>query len=458
MAKKKNPHAGVVGLSALDLAEAIAKGSVRAVEATEAFLAHIGEQDTRIQAWAHLDPQFALAQAKALDRHREKGHPLGPLHGVPVGIKDIVDVAGLPCENGTPLDAGRRPRKDAAIVTRLREAGAVILGKTVTTELAVFHPGKTRNPHDTSRTPGGSSSGSAAAVAAGMAPLSVGSQTNGSVIRPAAYCGVVGFKPSQGVVSRRGVITQSPTLDTLGGFARTVEDVALLHDAMAGYDEEDRAMRLVARPQLLETARSKPPVQPDFAFVRSPFWEDTEPDLRQGYEELVAELGPRVEQVELPEVFGKAIDLHSTIHLADIAKNYGRYYDKDREQLSPRLREMVEEGRKILAMDYVSAHDWIEVYNAALDQLLDQYDALITPATTGQAPGIETTGKPTFCTLWTFCGVPAVSLPLLVGAEGLPIGVQLIGKRGRDGRLLRTARWLVERLRDESDNQEQRRG
>src|SRR5690625_1060656 len=443
---KNSKYQELLGLPACDLAERLASGSVRAVEVTEAYLNRIEEAEKGLQAWVHLDPDHALQQAKALDRHRQSGAPIGPLHGVPVAVKDIIDVAGLPCENGTCLDAGRRPREDAFVVSRLREAGAVILGKTVTTELAVYQPGKTRNPHDPARTPGGSSSGSAAAVAAAMAPLALGSQTNGSVVRPASYCGVVGFKPSRGLISRTGATTQSPTLDNLGGFARTVEDVALLHDGMAGFDERDSAMRLAARPQLLAMARSKPPVKPTLAFVRGPYWEETDADLREGYQEVVTELGD-VDEVTLPDIFGRAVELHRTIHLADLAKHYSRYYQWDKEQLSPRLREMIEEGQKILALDYNVAHDWIEILNAGLEEIFDRYDAVITPGTSGEAPGIESTGSPIFCTLWTFCGTPTLSLPLLVGKDELPIGVQLVGRRGRDGRLLRTARWLVEKLR-----------
>lgn len=444
---KADKYRELVSLPVCELRERIAQGAAKAAEVTEAYLERIQEVEEGIQAWVHLDPDYALKQARALDRQRQSGAAIGPLHGVPVAVKDIIDVAGLPCENGTPLDAGRRPRRDAFVVTRLREAGAVILGKTVTTELAVYQPNKTRNPHDPTRTPGGSSSGSAAAVAAAMAPLTLGSQTNGSVVRPASYCGVVGFKPSRGLISRSGATTQSPTLDNLGGFARTVEDVALLHDGMAGFDEKDPAMRLLAHPQLLATARSKPPLKPVLAFARGPNWEDTEADLRDGYGELVAELGD-VEEIELPTAFGRAVELHRTIHLADLAKHYARYYEAGSDQLSPRLREMIEEGQRILALDYNLAHDWIEILNATLEEVFERYDALITPGTSGQAPGIETTGSPVFCTPWTFCGVPAVSLPLLVGKDDLPIGVQLIGQRGRDGRLLRTARWLVERLRD----------
>lgn len=434
-------------LTAAELVRLMSEGTVLAQAVTEAHLERIGEEDEATGAWVHLDSRFAIEQARQLDRHRKAGHAIGPLHGVPVGIKDIVDVRGLPCENGTPLDAGRRATEDAFLVTRLREAGAVILGKTVTTELAYFSPGKTRNPHDRERTPGGSSSGSAAAVAAYTAPLAVGSQTNGSIIRPASYCGVVGMKPSRGTISRSGVISQSPTLDTMGGFARSVEDIALLIDGMAGYDEKDTAMRLLPRPRCHSTAMSRPPLPPTFAFVKSPVWNEAEQDVKDGFTELVGELGATVHEVELPEPFQRGVDLHKAIHLADIAKSYGPYYEKDASQLSAVMRETIEAGRKVLAVDYSLAHDWIEILNAALDRLFLRYEAIITPAAVGEAhKGLETTGSPIFSSLWTLCGVPAVSLPLLTGSNGMPIGVQLVGQRDRDGRLLRTARWLIDEL------------
>ena len=446
----RKPDRKFTELSATALADMIARGAVKAEAVTQAFLDRISGEDEAIGAWAHVDANYALEQARALDLHRSTGRAIGPLHGVPIGIKDIIDVRGLPCENGTVLDAGRMPRMDAFIVSRLRRAGAVILGKTVTTELAVYHPGKTHNPHDPARTPGGSSSGSAAAVAAHLAPLAIGTQTNGSIIRPASYCGVVGYKPSRGLVPRSGVLSQSPMLDTVGLFARSVEDAALLGDVLADFDPQDRAMQPSAPPRLAAIANSPPPLRPNLALVRTSVWDEADEDVKAGFEELSAALGDAIDHVDLPEPFARAHDMHKAIMLADIARSFARYYEHGRERLSPTLCGMIEEGRRVLAVDYALAHDWIEVLNAALDRLFERFDAIVTPAATGEAPlGLESTGNPVFATLWTFCGVPAVTLPLLSGSNGLPIGVQLVGRRGDDARLLRTARWLVGTLRQE---------
>jgi Asp-tRNA(Asn)/Glu-tRNA(Gln) amidotransferase A subunit family amidase len=448
----KPQQAPLADLTALQLRDEMARGGCKAVEAAEACLARIAEREPEVEAWAHLDPAYALRQAEAADAYRASGRPIGPLHGVPVGIKDIVDTRDLPTENGTPFDAGRRPAEDAALVQRLRQAGAIILGKTVTTELAVFTPGKTRNPHDPQRTPGGSSSGSAAAVAAGMVPLAVGSQTNGSVIRPASFCGVVGFKPSRGLVPRSGVLAQSPTLDTMGVFSRTIEDAALLADAIAGHDDGDPQTVSAAAPQLLATAQSRPPVQPSFALVRSPVWAKAEGDVREGFGELSETLWDRIEAIELPEPFDRAHDWHRTINLAEMARYYARYYDRDPMLLSDRLRGMLEEGAAIPAADYIRALDGIARLNAGLNRLFERFDAIVTPAAAGEAPVGQATGDPAFSTIWTYCGVPAITLPLLTGSNGMPIGVQLVGRFYYDGRLLRTARWLSSRLQEEGQD------
>ncbi len=432
---------GLAELGLVEIARLIAEGTVSAEEATRACLARIEECEDEVGAWAHLDADYALIQARALDAHRQSGRPLGALHGVPVGVKDIIDVRGLPCERGTVLDAGRRPDADAVVVARLRAAGAVILGKTVTTELALYQPGKTRNPHDLARTPGGSSSGSAAAVAARMIPAALGSQTNGSIVRPAGFCGIYGFKPSMGLVSRSGVLTLSPTLDTVGPLARSLEDAALLADVIAGYDPADASMTPSGPPAFLETARTEPPVRPAIAFVKTPVWDRTDPDTRAGFAELCDALGD-VDEVDLPAPFDRALDLHHTIMAAEAARYYAHYYDKGRDRLSGKLRAVIEAGQKVLAADYMLAREGIGILNAALDPIFDRYDAILTPSTAGEAPGAEVTGDPAFCTTWTYCGVPAVSLPLLVGENGLPIGAQLVGRHGQDGRLLRTARWL----------------
>ena len=245
---------------------------------------------SEVHAFVHLDPEHALAQARALDRRKASGERTGPLHGIPVGIKDIFDTADYPTECGSPIFAGRRPDADCAAVRKLREAGAVIIGKTVTTEFAYFNPGPTRNPRDLKRTPGGSSSGSAAAVAAGMVPLAIGSQTNGSMIRPAAFCGVFGIKPTHGLISRAGALTLSRKLDHVGAFARSVDDLALILDVLAGQDAADPDSRPYASPGFRASAAEAPPIPPSFALVRTPMWEKADADARDAIEGLAKEV------------------------------------------------------------------------------------------------------------------------------------------------------------------------
>jgi Asp-tRNA(Asn)/Glu-tRNA(Gln) amidotransferase A subunit family amidase len=432
-------------MTASEAAAAIREGRMSSRELTEACLARIDRLEPTVGAWTFLDREHALAQADAADDAHSHGRPHGPLHGIPVGIKDIFDTSDMPTEDGTVLHAGRTPRRDAAAVTRLRQAGAVIMGKTVTTELAMYAPGKTANPHDPARTPGGSSSGSAAAVACAMVPLALGSQTNGSVIRPAAFCGVYGFKPSHGLIPRSGVLRLSRTLDHVGVFARSIEDVALISECLAGFDEGDPDTRPVARPALVATAQSDPPLPPRLAFVPSPVWDKADPEMQMAFGELVDALGERIERLDLPAPFANAIAWHRTIMEVDLGINLAEEYERGRDSLSPTLREMIERGRHHLAFDYQRAVNAIPVLNAALDEAFTSYDAFLTPAAPGVAPvGLGATGSPIFCSLWTLCGVPAVTLPLLRNADGLPIGVQLVGARGNDARLLRTARWLTQ--------------
>lgn len=437
-------------LTALEAAAKLAKGEISAQDLTQVCLDRIAEIDGDIEAWAFLDPEHALAQAKAADEARQAGLPTGPLFGLPVAVKDIFDTHDMPTECGTPLYAGRAPDTDSTVAALLRQAGAIIIGKSVTTELAMYGPGKTKNPHDPERTPGGSSSGSAAAVAAGMVPLAIGSQTNGSMIRPASFCGTVGFKPTHGRISRTGALLLSPSLDTVGVFGRTIADAALIGDALAQYDAADPDMKPLAPPRLLETALGEPPVEPILAYVKSPVWDKAREDVQAGFAELAEALGGQCDEVTLPAPFDNAIELHRTIMIADIARHIGLLYDKGADQLSPELREMVEAGREVRAVDYANAIELREALNAGLEQIFARYDAILTPAATGEAPQtLDYTGNPIFCSLWTYCGVPAVSLPLLSGANGMPVGVQLVGPRGHDGRLLRSANWLAARLADE---------
>jgi Asp-tRNA(Asn)/Glu-tRNA(Gln) amidotransferase A subunit family amidase len=432
-------------LSASEAARLIRDGIISSEQLVEACLARIREVDGDVQAWAFLDPNHALAQARAADQLRLSGQPTGPLHGVPVGIKDIFDTADMPTENGSVLYAGRTPSRDATVVASLRAAGAIVLGKTVTTEFAYFTPGKTRNPHNCEHTPGGSSSGSAAAVAAGMVPLALGSQTNGSTIRPAAYCGVIGFKPTHGLISRHGILTLSRTLDHVGLFARSIDDIALLAAQLVRYDENDPDTRPRARLPFVEVAAEEPPLPPMFAFVKTPYWERADEDTKEGFAELIEQLGGRVEEIEMLPSAIDAWELHRTVMEAEMAANLEREWDKGRDRLSEQLRSQIERGRNVRAIDYHRALSRVAPIHESFAELFEQrYDAILTPAATGVAPkDLSSTGDPIFCTLWTLCGMPAISLPLLQGANGLPLGVQLVGPRNGDARLLRTARWLA---------------
>ena len=439
----------MMSLAALSLKEAAADirvGRITSAELVADCLKRIEEVDAGIEAWAFLDRDYAMRQAEAADDHRRQGKATGPLHGVPVGIKDIFDTGDMPTEFGSPVWSGRTPRQDAAVVARLRAAGAVIMGKTVTTEYAYFQPGKTRNPRDASRTPGGSSSGSAAAVAAHMVPGAIGSQTNGSVIRPASFCGVVGFKPTHGLIPRSGALMLSRTLDHVGVFARSVEDAALLAEPLAGFDEEDPDTRPVARPPFSAVAESEPPLPPRLAFVRSAVWDRAEQVTHDAFAELVEKLGESVSEVELGSAFERAVDFQRAVMEIEMSHNLHRDYEKVGDKLSGALRQVIERGRTYPAVDYLRARSAIAPLNEALEELFDEYDAILTPAAPGVAPAIDTTGDPIFCSTWTYLGTPAVTLPLLSSEDGLPIGAQLVGRRGNDARLLRTARWLAKTL------------
>lgn len=438
-----SPHELSLAQAALEIRD----GRLSAVELAQACLDRIAAIDDQVQAWAFLDPQYVLSQAERADDWRRHGKPLAPLHGVPIGIKDIFDTADMPTEFGSPVHSGRAPRRDATCVARLRAAGAIIMGKTVTTEFAYFHPGKTRNPHDPQRTPGGSSSGSAAAVAAGMVPAAIGSQTNGSVIRPASFCGVVGYKPTHGLIPRSGALLLSRALDHVGVFARTIEDAALLAQCMAGYDEGDPDTRPIAAPPLAEIARQDPPLPPRFAMVKTAVWDQAEKDTVDGFAALMDRLGEAASEVDLSASTRPVHDLHAIIMQVEMAENLRPELTRARDKLSPPLLELLDSGTARLAVEYRRALDMAAPIADALESVFDEFDGILTPAAAGEAPiGLAATGSPAFCTIWSYLGLPAVSLPLLHGGNGLPIGVQLVGKRGNDARLLRAARWLVQHL------------
>jgi amidase len=401
-----------------------------------ACLERISERDDAVRAWAHIDAGAALAQARERDAAPA---PLGPLHGVPVGVKDIVDTADLPTECGTPIYAGRRPGRDAACVARLRAAGAVVIGKTVTTELAYFRPGKTRNPAAPDRTPGGSSSGSAAAVADSQVPLAIGSQTAGSVIRPAAYCGTLGFKPTRGLVDLTGVKALSAELDTLGWFAREVEDLELLGLVLAG-----------AWPERGGGGDAPPAFA--FAFARTPWWERADEDGRRAVEDAARRLeggDARVRELELPERFAALPEAQEQLMAFDMARSLAWELEHHASELSDVLRAFLERGQAIAREDAERAVALGAECRALLAEHLDEGEALLVPAVAGEPPPLDAgnTGDPLFCRAWTLLGVPALAVTAGTGASGAPIGVQLVAPAGADRALLAAGARAVRHLR-----------
>ncbi len=420
--------------SARDAAEAIKAGKITSASLVNACLERISERDADVSAWAHIDPDYARQQAARADEAVAKGEDLGPLHGVPVGVKDIIDTSDFPTENGTPVFAGRRPGEDADVVNALRAAGAVIMGKTVTTELAFFGPGKTKNPHDPERTPGGSSSGSAAAVADFQIPLALGTQTAGSILRPAAYCGCIGFKPTFGLVSRDGVLGQSAPLDTIGGYARTIADIACLTDIIA----QKPSMPLT---RALLGASNHTPLR--LGFVRTASWPQGDPAMQSALERYAREAGAT--EIRLPESFEKGIKAQQTVQFRDIAMNYGPIVDENPDVMSAKLKEIIAQGKTVDARQYEDALQFREPLYEELAVLAGSFDAILTPAAAGIAPvGLGATGSPAFNGLWTYLGVPAISLPLLT-LDGLPLGVQAVALRDQDGPLLRATQALLEK-------------
>lgn len=434
-------------LTAVDALAAMAAGRITSLELVRSCLDRIKDTDGAIKAWAFLDPEAALAQAAECDRIRKAGMAIGGLHGVPVGLKDIIDTAKMPTQRGTPIFAGRTTDHVARVVELLREAGAVIMGKTVTTELAFVHASETRNPHNTEHSPGGSSSGSAAAVAAQHVPLAIGTQTNGSVIRPASFCGTFGFKPTRGVISRTGVLQTSVSLDQLGCFGRTLADVALLTDAIGGYDQKDPASFARPRPDMAAGTLADVPVTPDLAWFNLPFNDRLTVDARDGLEAVLDILGPQIKRMDPADTLSNLVAVQARIHEYEICQHQAGVFDAHWDNLSDTLKPIITRGRQISQAEYEDALAVKTSAEAFFADFFVEFDAIIAPAAAGEAPKLGGgTGDPIFSTLWTLAGLPCVTLPLLVGETGLPIGVQLIGPVEKDDRLLRTARWLQTQL------------
>lgn len=443
-------------LSAVQAADAIRAGQLTSEALVKACLARIEETEATVRAWAWIDPEAAQQQAREADTLRRRGRATGALHGVPVGLKDIVDTVDMPTQRGTKIFAGRQAHADARLVERLREAGAVIMGKTKTTELAYLHPTDTTNPHDPARTPGGSSSGSAAAVAARHVPLAVGTQTGGSVIRPASFCGVYGFKPTRGVISRSGVFRTSASLDQIGAFGNTLEDVALLIDVLGCYDQTDPSSFARPRPHILQGARAEPPVEPAIAWLDLPFYDRLDAAAMEGLEQVIDSLEDRVERAPAAPQLAGLTDVHKLIYDYEISAELALIGADYADQISPELTTAFERGRAISDEQYqdalrvkASAEEFFAAY-------FNDFDAVLAPSATGEALPLSAgnTGDAIYCTIWTLAGLPCVTLPFLVGETGLPIGVQLIGSAEEDDRLLRTAAWVQNTLADASDETE----
>jgi Asp-tRNA(Asn)/Glu-tRNA(Gln) amidotransferase A subunit family amidase len=415
-----------------------------------AYAERIRRYEPRVRAWAWIDDDRALASARAADRALHDDVTAGPLHGLPIGVKDIIHVQGIPTGMGSPIFAGVVPGRSATCVQRLERAGAFLPGKTVTTEFATQQPGPTTNPWNAGCTPGGSSSGSAAAVAAGFVAAALGTQTRGSLIRPAAYCGVVGFKPSYGVISRDGVLETSATLDQVGVLAHDVDDAGLVAQALMGEDARDPRMPAEARmPRGLDALRDleRPP---RLAAVRSPSWPLAEPAQRELFEANCRTLrarGARVEAVELVPPFERGNDATRAIQLVEIARNFAALKAKEGERMSATFRALCARGEGIADDEYREALGVRDELRQALERLFADFDAIVTPPATGEAPAtLASTGDAAFCGIWTLCGVPCVVIPTGLGPHALPMGLQVVGAYLDDARALEIARWCARQL------------
>jgi Asp-tRNA(Asn)/Glu-tRNA(Gln) amidotransferase A subunit family amidase len=439
-------------LTASEALALFASGKLTSVELVKSCLEQITATDENIRAWVYLDPNAVIAQAEECDRIRKAGLATGPLHGIPVGLKDIIDTADMPTGRGTPIFKGRRTEGDARLVELLREAGAVIMGKTITTELAFVHANETRNPHNRAHTPGGSSSGSAAAVAAHHVPLAVGTQTNGSVIRPASFCGTFGFKPTRGVISRTGLLDTSDSLDQVGVFGRSLADIALLTDVIGGYDGRDSTSFARPRPAMGQGAAEEAPVPPSLVWFDLPFNDRLSDAARDGLDAVMDILGPHVSRMQPAEQLAQLVTVQARVHEYEICAQQAGVFDAHWNQISDTLKPVIERGRKISKAEYEDALAVKASAEAFFFDFFTEYDAIIAPSAAGEAPMFgPNTGDPIFCTLWTLAGLPCVTLPLLVGDTDLPIGVQLIGPAEKDNRLLRTARWLQKQLAEAAE-------
>jgi Asp-tRNA(Asn)/Glu-tRNA(Gln) amidotransferase A subunit family amidase len=419
-------------LGAAEIAAKIAAGKTTCEAATRDCIERIAAREPTVKAWVNFNPDLALAQAHALDREPRRG----PLHGVPIGVKDVIDTFDMPTEMGSPIYRGYRPIADAACVALLRRAGAVILGKTATCELAGMAPAATTNPHNAAHTPGGSSSGSAAAVADFMVPAALGTQTGGSVLRPSSFCGVFGYKPTFNTFNKAGLKPAAESIDTIGWIARSIEDIALL-TAVLRMDE----------PQPLGSASTAPRI----GICRTELWDSAQPETKSAVENAAAALrkaGAVVRDVTLPEAFaGLPALARGTINHFERAACMAFEWDNHRAALSPQMRRYIENGLQTPRADYVAAWRRVELCRALLSEVFDGLDVLLAPCVTGEAPkGLASTGDPSMQAMWTALHTPTMTLPTHRGPNNLPVGIQLVAQRYDDDRLFACARWIWDRI------------
>ena len=433
----------IFSLSVEELALQIKEVQITSVEVCNQYIDRINKFEKDVKAWVHFDKKLLLEKAAESDDHLRSGKPLGPLHGVPVAIKDIIGTVDMPTECGTVIRKGKSYSQNAEIVDLLHAAGALIMGKTATSELAYLGPPKTTNPHDYSRTPGGSSSGSAAAVASFMAPVSIGSQTGGSVIRPASYCGVVGYKPSYGLISRNGVLKTSFSLDHIGLFGRSVEDVALLAKVLIKKDPNDSATIYYSPENMLAETKKGPLFEPKFIFYKTDHWKIIDKKSRESFEYFIKSFSKNIEVFDTPSYFKDIHKYHQIIHETDLANNFSLYYKKFKNKLSKYMQTAIANGNKHSAKEYAEAIDFMKRSYESYKEVFEGYHGVLSPSSPGVAPkGLKSTGTAEFNRVWSYLGTPCISLPLLEGENNLPLGVQLIGDRYDDHRFLGVAKWL----------------
>ena len=426
-----------------ELVKKISLSKITSVEICNAYIERINKFEKEVKAWAFFDKKLLLEKAKEADNYKNSGKPTGPLHGIPVAVKDIVGTIEMPTECGTPIRKGKSYSQNAEIIDLLHSSGAIVMGKTATSELAYLGPPKTTNPHDNSRTPGGSSSGSAAAVASFMAPLAIGSQTGGSVIRPASFCGVVGYKPSYGLISRNGVLKTSEKLDQIGVFGKSVEDVARLAKILIKKDSFDPATIYFSADNMISSVKEGPLYEPKFIFYKTDFWKMIDKKSKEAFEYFIKSFKKNIEIFDTPSYFKDIHKYHQIIHETDLANNFSDYYKKSKNKLSKYMQSAIKNGNKYSGKEYAEAIDFMKRSYESYKEVFEDYHGILTPSSPGVAPkGLKSTGTAEFNKVWSYLGTPCISLPLLQGENNLPLGIQLIGEKYDDNRFLGVASWI----------------